>query len=671
MFPVLQPQGESLEAVRTRLREDPDAVRAMVPAGAHRYQVGRREDAPDVEELWVTPERRRRVSRLPANPSLLVRAVAFRATMGQALESAAVLAARLDTSVERVVWRLGSWSVNAPAVHPSSLRPEAPWPVGPWTRLGQWVAALEASQDPARSALTALLRIGVGFDACHDGVVSLFLPDSAPPSFFVRDHPEVMRPLQVSLLQACRAGRRDAVRWALGQGADAEAGYPPALVAALDAPAPHRREVLALLLEHADPENVGWAPLPFHAVIRGALDDLLATGLSIDTPDRRGRTALHMAVGQRQVAVVRVLLAAGADPDHRDLRGWTPLHLALHLGDAEAREVLVAGGARSLPDRAGVGALEPWARPSPPARSHLPTPAVAAASWPVFADWLEEQGDSRAPWVQRSLAGEQVPALEAEGRRRISALHPALAAHLFEVVRLRHGFAVEAHALEPPQDPGVRQLLLHPEGARLERATLCTAAPIPLPSLLHDLTLRLDAPSEVRLEPGALESLTVRGCRALQLHAPTLRRLAVRLPLTRERPCNPLLQLHAPRLGVLDLELPWVPDPSAAASLWRVLDGLPLWKLALQPVDVASIDRLAASPLLPRLRVLELRSLRREGVERLIEAPEPFAHLELKVSVLSTPGNQRDALSQLLVAWIPGASLQGESYRQDGAYANR
>jgi ankyrin repeat protein len=61
--------------------------------------------------------------------------------------------------------------------------------------------------------------------------------------------------------------------------------------------------------------------------------------------DRMGRSPLHYAALEGDVARVRELLAAGADPAFQDDNGWTPLHFAAQEQRAEVASMLIAAGA--------------------------------------------------------------------------------------------------------------------------------------------------------------------------------------------------------------------------------------------------------------------------------------------------------------------------------------
>ena len=66
--------------------------------------------------------------------------------------------------------------------------------------------------------------------------------------------------------------------------------------------------------------------------VTDSMKALLASGLSPNTPDRYGRTALHAAVLLGQVELARFLLSKGADMNARDGDGRTPLMVSASAG---------------------------------------------------------------------------------------------------------------------------------------------------------------------------------------------------------------------------------------------------------------------------------------------------------------------------------------------------
>jgi ankyrin repeat protein len=67
-------------------------------------------------------------------------------------------------------------------------------------------------------------------------------------------------------------------------------------------------------------------------VVKDELKALLDSGLGANARDKRGRTALHMAVMLGQVELARYLLARGADINATDAEGRTPLMITVSLG---------------------------------------------------------------------------------------------------------------------------------------------------------------------------------------------------------------------------------------------------------------------------------------------------------------------------------------------------
>jgi hypothetical protein len=66
----------------------------------------------------------------------------------------------------------------------------------------------------------------------------------------------------------------------------------------------------------------------------GLIDAVFGWGVSPNTRDRDGSTALHMAVWSNNAAVVKYLLDRGVDPCLRNGIGQTPLDMARNLGRA-------------------------------------------------------------------------------------------------------------------------------------------------------------------------------------------------------------------------------------------------------------------------------------------------------------------------------------------------
>ena len=76
------------------------------------------------------------------------------------------------------------------------------------------------------------------------------------------------------------------------------------------------------------------------------VEKYLQGGVSVDTTDPQGRTALHHAAMGGQKEVIEALITAGADVNVQDADGKTPLQLAHEAGyDAAAEVIALRGGA--------------------------------------------------------------------------------------------------------------------------------------------------------------------------------------------------------------------------------------------------------------------------------------------------------------------------------------
>jgi len=65
----------------------------------------------------------------------------------------------------------------------------------------------------------------------------------------------------------------------------------------------------------------------------------------MDQLDREGRTDLHYAARDGDIAAVEALVAAGEDVNLQDRRGWAPLHFAAQARSKEVAQFLLVHGA--------------------------------------------------------------------------------------------------------------------------------------------------------------------------------------------------------------------------------------------------------------------------------------------------------------------------------------
>jgi WD40 repeat protein/ankyrin repeat protein/serine/threonine protein kinase len=95
---------------------------------------------------------------------------------------------------------------------------------------------------------------------------------------------------------------------------------------------------------------------PLHqAVLKGdieAVHTLLAT-IGVNTPDKEGNTALHLAVLQNNLALVKILLEAKANVHAKNIAGLSPLEIASQKGGPQITEQLSAVASMVAMQRGG------------------------------------------------------------------------------------------------------------------------------------------------------------------------------------------------------------------------------------------------------------------------------------------------------------------------------
>ncbi|XVF47240.1 hypothetical protein PTKIN_Ptkin03bG0093500 [Pterospermum kingtungense] len=78
------------------------------------------------------------------------------------------------------------------------------------------------------------------------------------------------------------------------------------------------------------------------------INDLLrlaSMGVSLDSKDSQGRTALHMAAANGHLDIVQYLIGSGVDVNASNVENNTPLHWACLNGHVEVVKKLILSGA--------------------------------------------------------------------------------------------------------------------------------------------------------------------------------------------------------------------------------------------------------------------------------------------------------------------------------------
>ncbi|KAL9227081.1 hypothetical protein vseg_002818 [Gypsophila vaccaria] len=84
------------------------------------------------------------------------------------------------------------------------------------------------------------------------------------------------------------------------------------------------------------------------------LDQLLDSGISIDSVDKDGRTPLHVSVIGKKETVISHLLRKGANPHVKDKDGVTPLHYAVQVSAMQTVKLLIKYNVDvNMPDNEG------------------------------------------------------------------------------------------------------------------------------------------------------------------------------------------------------------------------------------------------------------------------------------------------------------------------------
>src|SRR3990167_9698610 len=97
-----------------------------------------------------------------------------------------------------------------------------------------------------------------------------------------------------------------------------------------------------------DMDEYGFTPLIESVITRQPLvaKELLMCGVDVNKPDVLGRTALHWAVDQGEVALARFLLNNGANPNAYDRNGLSVLVYPVLRGQNEIKHMLYQFGAK-------------------------------------------------------------------------------------------------------------------------------------------------------------------------------------------------------------------------------------------------------------------------------------------------------------------------------------
>lgn len=303
-----------------------------------------------------------------------------------------------------------------------------------------------------------------------------------------------------------------------------------------------------------------------------------------------------------------------------------------------------------------------------------------ASMWPVFADWLEERGDARAELIRRALAGDAFEAFVDANAAQVLGLlagrdrkpHSRSGRPLLEL-EWRNGLVRGAGVRTDKVWDDVGHLLRLPVARYLVRLSLGlgdnplepvtnaeTLQTLASPAASHLRSLFLgdfEYPTESEMSwalVGDVSALWTAAPRLRdvklrgvvedlgQIFAPNLVRFTRETGSLKRSELSSIVEARWPKLEHLELwfgETNYGAEPTAddAAPLLE-LDGVPaLTSLGICNFEFtdALVERIVASPLLPRLKRLDLSRgcLTDEGAMVLLQCRDRLAHLsELDLS---------------------------------------
>jgi ankyrin repeat protein len=213
----------------------------------------------------------------------------------------------------------------------------------------------QASRDQGLTPLQMAQRRG------YEGLEKVLtrITSTRPP-----DHADV------ALLRAATRGDADGVALALRAGADPEARDGRRRTALLLAATHDHIDAAKVLVSMgADPDaldarhDTPWLVTGVTGSV-AMLETLLPANPDLSIENRYGGLSVIPASERGHVGYVRRVVSTGIDVDHVNRLGWTALLEAVLLGDGGPRHqeivrtLLAAGADRTIPDRAGVTALE-------------------------------------------------------------------------------------------------------------------------------------------------------------------------------------------------------------------------------------------------------------------------------------------------------------------------